>query len=154
LQFRPSDDLSLTLDLMRGSFKDEEDDYLFGSWSGDATAARDLTIDANGVVTRGTFDNTQHEFKSYDRHRDEDYTQASLNMNWLVGDWQIDALAGISTAESRRQNTQAKWIRYAPLTQEYSGNGMIRSSEAYDLANDVTDYTFEFWDFDNTKVDD
>lgn len=153
-QYRPTDSLELGLDLMAGNFSGKEDDYLFGSWSGDATRARDLTIDQNGVVTKGTFDNTQHEFKSYDRYRDEDYQQASFTLNWLVDGWTVDALIGYSGAERDYQRTQAKWINFAPLTQQYTDNGMVRSSEGFDLANDVSDYTFKFWDFDNTKVED
>lgn len=154
VQFRPNEDLLLSLDIMAGNFYGKEDDYLFGSWSGDATRARDLTIDANGVVTTGTFDNTQHEFKSYDRYRDEDYRQVSLKVDWALGDWDLDLLMGNSSADRSYQRTQAKWTAYAPITQTYATNGMVRTSEAFDLATDVSAYSFVFWDFDNTLVED
>ena len=154
VQFRPNENLLLSLDLMAGNFYGKEDDYMFGSWSGDATRARDLTIDANGVVTTGTFDNTQHEFKSYDRYRDEDYSQVSLKADWTLGDWELDMLLGNSSAERSYQRTQAKWTAYAPITQSYTTNGMTRTSEAFDLSSDVSEYAFVFWDFDNTLVED
>lgn len=154
LQYKANDDLIFSLGLMAGNFYGKEDDYMFGSWSGDATKASDLTIDDNGVVTKGTFANTQHEFKSYDRYRDEDYQQASVKLDWMINDWQVDGLIGFSSANKSYQKTQAKWIRYASMTQEYTQNGMIRTSEDYDLANDQTEYIFKFWDFDNTEVED
>jgi iron complex outermembrane receptor protein len=153
-QYRPIADMELSLDLMAGNFYGKEDDYMFGSWSGDATRATDLTIDQNGVVTKGTFANTQHEFKSYDRYRDEDYRQGSLKLDWAISGWDVDALIGFSSADRSYQRTQAKWKRYAPITQEYTANGMIRTSDEYDLASDLTRYGFVFMDFDNTKVKD
>ncbi|WP_340677579.1 TonB-dependent receptor [Paraglaciecola sp.] len=153
-QYRPLADMELSLDLMAGNFYGKEDDYMFGSWSGDATRATNLTIDQNNVVTKGTFDNTQHEFKSYDRYRDEDYRQGSLKLDWAVSGWDVDALIGFSSADRSYQRTQAKWKRYAPITQEYTANGMIRTSDEYDLASDLTGYGFVFMDFDNTKVKD
>lgn len=154
LQYRPMQDMEISLDAMSGNFKGKEDDYMFGSWTGDATKASDLTIDDNGVVTKGTFANTQHEYKSYDRYRDEDYNQASLKMDWSADGWDIEALVGFSSADRTYQRTQAKWTRYASMVQQYTNNGMIRSSTDFDLANDLTGYGFQFWDFDNTKVED
>lgn len=153
-QYQLADNIRFGLDAMSGNFSGKEDDYMFGSWSGDATMARDLTIDSNGVVTKGTFENTQHEFKSYDRYRDEDYHQVSLNLDMQLAGWNIDTLIGYNAAKRDYQRTQAKWTQYASLTQEYTNNGMIRTSENFDLATDVSGYAFEFWDFDNTKVED
>ncbi|MGK0305785.1 MAG: iron complex outermembrane receptor protein [Gammaproteobacteria bacterium] len=153
-QYRPTEDITLGLDILIGNFYGKEDDYMFGSWSGSSHQASDLTIDDNNVVTKGTFSNTQHEFKSYDRYRDEDYQQASLKFDWSINDWDIDGLIGFSGADRTYQKTQAKWIQYASITQEYTDNGMIRTSNDYDLAEDQSGYTFKFWDFDNTKVED
>ncbi|MDC8829360.1 TonB-dependent receptor [Alteromonas gilva] len=154
LQYRPNTQMLWTLDVMAGNFKGKEDDYMFGSWTGDVTRAYDLTIDNNNIITKGSFDNAQHEFKSYDRYRDEDYHQASLNFDWDINQWQIKTLLGYSGAQRSYQRTQAKWTNYAAITQEYTDNGMIRYSSDLDLANDVEEYSFVFWDFDNTKTED
>jgi iron complex outermembrane recepter protein len=159
IQFRPNDNLEFSLDLMAGNYQDHEQDYLFGSWSGASTTVSNLVVDSTtvpglDVITSGTFDNVQHEFKSYDRYRDESYKQASLSMDWQIEDWTVKAMLGYSGAKRDYQRTQAKWTRYEQGNQYYVANGMDRSSDVFDMANDVSGYEFVFWDFDNTKVKD
>lgn len=159
IQYRPSEDLKFSLDVLAGNFSGKEDNYLFGSWSGSSTSVSDMVVDSTTVpgldiITSGTFDHVQHEFKSYDFIRDEDYAQASFSMDWDLDVWTVNAMVGYSGAKRDYQRTQAKWKTYAQGKQEYVSNGMIRSSEEFDLANDVSNYEFVFWDFDNTKVKD
>jgi iron complex outermembrane recepter protein len=138
--------MELSLDVMLGSFKDYKNDYLYGTFVGDASAAYDLVIDDFGVVTEGTFDNAQHEFKSYTSNRIEDFEQIGFSFDWQWGIWNFDGLIGYSKTEHERPVTQLKWTYNATLHQKIGKDGVSRSSPDFDMTRELDEFTFDMFE--------
>ena len=113
LQYRPSDDLRLTLDLMWGHSwrqynRDDVDWYIRNS--GPTTTGGmvpiGVTVDANNVVTSGTFANSAFFDESTLRVETLDYKSAQSSLTWKANDrLRIDADAGITRSTFRRAST-------------------------------------------------
>ena len=113
LQYRPSDALRLALDLMWGHSwrqynRDDIDWYIRNS--GPTTTGGmvpvGVTVDANDVVTSGTFANSAFFDESTLRVETLDYKSAQSSLTWQANDHLlIDADAGLTRSTFRRDST-------------------------------------------------
>jgi iron complex outermembrane recepter protein len=146
VQFRPTDNLELSLDVMLGEMEEQRDQFLYATYFGRASGASNLTVDNYGMITSGTFENVLHEFKSYRDQQEKDFTQIGFTADWQVGDWAIDALVGYNKAERKTGLDYFKWgTNDHDVVYEFVGESFTRSSTGF---NPQTDAITKFSNYD------
>lgn len=167
LQYKPSEQFSITFDAFLGSYDTTEDEYDAAGYSASSNSTLetihdydDTTLsDAGIVVLRDvSYTNTQHEFLSKEYVNETDYRQFGGEMNWETGDWRINVLGGYSGAEKTRDNANLKHVAYAPSRTRYTENGgeTIPSDNprTIDMYNAPASYLFEAYETTYEKIKD
>lgn len=167
LQYRPSDQFSVTFDAFLGSFDTVEDEYDAAAYSASSRSTLDtiheyddtMLADSGIVVLRDvSYTATQHEFLSKERITETDYRQFGGEMNWQPGNWEIDLLAGYSSASKSRDNANLKHVAYAPSRTRYTETGgeTIPSGDpnTIDMYNSPESYLFEAYETTYEEIED
>lgn len=167
LQYKPSNNFSLTFDAMVGGYDTTEDEYDAAAYSASSRStletvhAYDATTLSNYgmVVLRDvSYTATQHEFLSKERINETDFNQYSLTLDWKEGDWNIDAMIGYSGAEKTTDYANLKHVAYAPSRTRWTGNSgeTIPSTNpgTIDMYNAADKYLFEAYETTLEKVKD
>lgn len=167
LQYRPSDQFSLTFDAFLGSSDTVEDEYDAAAYSASSRSTLgiiheydDTTLADSGIVVLRdvSYTATQHEFLSKERITETDYRQFGGEMNWETGNWEIDLLAGYSGASKTRDNANLKHVAYAPSRTRYTETGgeTIPSDDpnTIDMYNSPESYLFEAYETTYEEIED
>lgn len=167
LQYRPSEQFSLTFDAFLGSFDTVEDEYDAAAYSASSRSTLgiiheydDTTLADSGIVVLRdvSYTATQHEFLSKERITETDYRQFGGEMNWETGNWEIDLLAGYSGASKSRDNANLKHVAYAPSRTRYTETGgeTIPSDDpnTIDMYNSPESYLFEAYETTYEEIED
>ena len=155
LQYRPSDALRLGLDLMWGHSwrqynRDDADWYIRNS--GPTTTGGmvpiGVAVDANDVVTAGTFANAAFFDESTLRVETLDYKSAQSSLTWKPSDrLRIDADAGLTRSTFRRDSTSFLFDTpfNSGITVRYvnNGSGAPAIQTNIDLNNPNLGWTFD-----------
>ncbi|MDO6745833.1 TonB-dependent receptor [Gilvimarinus sp. 1_MG-2023] len=167
IQFKPSNNFSLTFDALVGKYDATEDEYDAAAYSAsspsslaeihdyDSTTLSDYGIT---VLTDTSYALTQHEFLSKEDVNETDYQQFSLASEWSVGLWSIDGLLGYSGAEKFSDRTNLKHTSYAPSRTRYTDQGgqtlMSDDPDSIDMYNAPSSYLFDFYDVTLEEIQD
>lgn len=167
LQYKPSQDLTLTFDAMLGNFDDHEDEYDAAAYAASSIStlenvnAYDSTTLAEygiTVLTDVDYADTQHEFLSKENSYDTDYSQYSLDLDWRWGEWDVNGLVGYSGAEKDAETTNLKHTAYAPSRTRYTSTGAetIPSDNAnsIDMFNSPESYAFDYYEVQREAISD
>ncbi len=167
LQYKPSQDFSLTFDAMLGSYDTHEDEYDAAAYSASSksTLQRIYDYDADTLADDGlvvlrdvAYTATQHEFLSKERTNKTDYSQYSLNLDWKGDTWQLDAMAGYSGADKSLDYANLKHVAYAPSRTRWTGHSgeTIPSDDpnTIDMYNAPERYLFEAYETSLEKISD
>ncbi|MGI4818353.1 MAG: TonB-dependent receptor [Janthinobacterium lividum] len=159
LQYRPSPNFSLTFDAMLGGYDTVEDEYDAAAYSASSRSTLetihdydDTTLaDYGMVVLRDvSYTATQHEFLSKERINKTDFQQFGTTLNWLTGNWEINALVGYSGAEKTADHANLKHVAYAPSRTRWTERGgetiPSDSSNGFDMYNSPQSYLFEAYE--------
>lgn len=167
LQYKPSDNFSLSFDSLIGTYDTTEDEYDAAAYSASSRSTLDTiheyddtTLSEYGIVVLRdvSYTATQHEFLSKERINETEYSQFGVEMNWVKGAWTIDALAGYSGAEKSLDYANLKHVAYAPSRTRYTGNGgeTIPSNDpaTIDMYNSPESYLFEAYETTYEEISD
>jgi iron complex outermembrane receptor protein len=159
LQYQPSDALTVSFDAMIGKFDVTEDEYDAAAYSASSRSTfetiheyDDTTLSAyDMVVLRDvSYTATQHEFLSKERINETDYSQYGIELDWDIGSWTINALAGYSGAEKSLDYANLKHVAYAPSRTRWTGNGgetiLSANPASIDMYNAPNSYLFEAYE--------
>ncbi|MCP1338235.1 TonB-dependent receptor [Idiomarina sp. M1R2S28] len=167
IQYKPSNDFSLTLDAMLGGYDNTEDEYDAAAYSASSVSALeriheydDTTFSEYGMVVLSdvSYAATQHEFLSKENVHETDYSQLSLSMDWQLGEWAVTGLLGYSGAEKTSDRTNLKHTAYAPSRTRYTDTGgeTIPSDnpDTIDMYQSPGSYLFDFYDVNLEEITD
>jgi len=159
LQYKPSNNFSLTFDAMVGGYDTVEDEYDAAAYSASSRSTLDTihayddqTLSRYGMVVLRdvSYTATQHEILSKQYLNDTDYSQYSLDMDWKGDGWRLDALVGYSGAEKTSDTANLKHVAYAPSRTRWTGNGgeTVRSDDpaSIDMYDASDKYLFEAYE--------
>lgn len=167
LQYKPSDQFSLSFDAFLGSYDVTEDEYDAAAYSASSRSTLDTiheyddtTLSDYGIVVLRdvSYTATQHEFLSKERVNETDYRQFGAELNWESGPWSIDALGGYSGAEKTLDSANLKHVAYAPSRTRYTETGgeTIPSDDpnTIDMYNSPESYLFEAYETSYEEITD
>uniref|UniRef100_A0A8J8AW09 TonB-dependent receptor n=2 Tax=Coralloluteibacterium stylophorae TaxID=1776034 RepID=A0A8J8AW09_9GAMM len=167
LQYKPSNDFSLTFDTLHGSFDTTEDEYDAAAYSASSRSTLDTIheYDSTTLADYGitvlrdvSYTATQHEFLSKERINETDYQQYSLAMDWTPGDWEVNGLVGFSGAEKTYDYANLKHVAYAPSRTRWTEDGgetiPSAASAGFDMYDSPESYLFEAYETQLEHVDD
>ncbi|SEL59745.1 TonB-dependent receptor [Pseudoxanthomonas sp. GM95] len=167
VQYKPSNDFSLSFDAMVGGYDTTEDEYDAAAYSASSRSTLEQIYDYDAetlsdygiVVLRDVaYTATQHEFLSKERINKTDYSQFSANLDWKGDSWTLDGLVGYSGAEKTLDSSNLKHVAYAPSRTrwtEKSGETIPSSNPAtIDMYNAPDKYLFEAYETTLEKVND
>jgi TonB-dependent receptor len=167
IQYKPSYELSFTFDAMLGSFDTTENGYDAAAYSASSSSALeevhaydDTTLAEYGmiVLTDVSYANTQHEFLSLENTNKTDFTQYSLQLDWEVAGWDVNALVGYSGAEKSGEEVNLKHTAYGPTRTRFTATGgeTIRSDNpnSFNMYTSPGAYKFDHYDVDLEDVSD
>ncbi|GAB5351788.1 TonB-dependent receptor [Qipengyuania sp. 483] len=167
LQYKPSDDLSVTFDAFLGSYDSTEDEYDAAAYSASSRSTLDVIHDYDEttladygiVVLRDvSYTATQHEFLSKERVNETNYRQFGGELNWSPGNWSIDMLGGYSGADKSSDYANLKHVAYAPSRTRYTETGgeTIPSDDpaSFDMYNSPASYLFEAYETTYEEIED
>lgn len=165
LQYRPAAHFSLTFDAMVGHYDTAEDEYDNAAYtaSSRSTLERVHAFDADTLSRYGMlvlrdvdYTATQHESLSKQHRNTTDFKQASLSLDWQLGQWDIDAMLGWSGAEKSNDYASLKHVAYAPSRSSWLGSSGINTPGAggFDMYNAADDYLFQAYDVSRAQVRD
>lgn len=167
LQYKPSEQFSLSFDAFLGSYDTTEDEYDAAGYSASSNSTLDTihdfdatTLSKDGIVVLRdvSYTNTQHEFLSKEYINETDYRQFGGEMNWQTGSWTINLLGGYSGAKKTRDNSNLKHVAYAPSRTRYTETGgeTIPSDDprSIDMYNSPSSYLFEAYETTFEKIKD
>lgn len=167
LQYKPTDEFSVTFDAMLGGFKSVEDGYDAAAYSASSSSTLEkvhaydnTTLAEYGmtVLTDASYTNTQHEFLSKEFVKDTDYTQYSLSLDWDIAGWQITGLLGYSGADKLSDSANLKHTAYGPSRTRYTANGgeTIQSDnpDSFDMYNNPGKYNFAHYKVELEEISD
>jgi len=167
LQYKPSNDFSLSFDAMLGGYDAHEDEYDAAAYSASSRSTLEQIYeydaqtlsDYDMVVLRDVaYTATQHEFLSKERSNKTDYQQFGLNLDWKGDTWQLDAMAGYSGAEKTLDYANLKHVAYAPSRTRWtadSGETIPSDNPAtIDMYNAPDSYLFEAYETTYEKIQD
>ena len=167
LQYKPSDDLSVTFDAFLGSYDSTEDEYDAAAYSASSRSTLDVIHDYDDttladygiVVLRDvSYTATQHEFLSKERVNETNYRQFGGELNWSPGNWTIDMLGGYSGADKSSDYANLKHVAYAPSRTRYTETGgeTIPSDDpaSFDMYNSPASYLFEAYETTYEEIED
>lgn len=167
LQYKPSNDFSLTFDAMLGGYDTTEDEYDAAAYSASSRSTLetiheydDTTLSEYGmlVLRDVSYTATQHEFLSKERINETDFSQYSLTLDWKGDSWQVDAMLGYSGAEKTSDFANLKHVAYAPSRTRWAGNSGETVPSAnpgtIDMYNAPDKYLFEAYETTLEKITD
>lgn len=167
LQYKPSNNFSLTFDAMVGGYDTTEDEYDAAAYSASSRSTLQTiheydatTLSEYGMVVLRdvSYTATQHEFLSKERINETDFNQYSLAMDWKGDTWDVDAMIGYSGAEKTLDYANLKHVAYAPTRTRWTGNSgeTIPSANAasFDMYNSPNRYLFEAYETTLEKITD
>ncbi|SEJ75460.1 TonB-dependent receptor [Sphingomonas sp. OV641] len=167
VQYKPSNDFSLAFDAFVGSYDTVEDEYDAAGYSASSNStletihefdATTLSKDGLIVLRDVSYTNTQHEFLSKEYLNGTDYRQFGGEMNWVTGNWKINALGGYSGAKKTLDYANLKHVAYAPSRTRYTENGgeTIPSANprTIDMYNAPASYLFEAYETTRERIED
>ena len=167
LQYKPSDDLSVTFDAFLGSYDSTEDEYDAAAYSASSRSTLDVIHDYDDttladygiVVLRDvSYTATQHEFLSKERVNETNYRQFGGELNWAPGNWTIDMLGGYSGADKSSDYANLKHVAYAPSRTRYTETGgeTIPSDDpaSFDMYNSPASYLLEAYETTYEEIED
>lgn len=146
IQYKPSDDFSLTFDGMLGGYVDDELSYNAHNYTSASNstleqihAYDDTTMSQYGmvIITDATFALTQHEILTEQKKNDTEFNQFSMTLDWEIDGWTIDGLIGYSGAEKTRDEMSIKYEADQRSRTRYTSN----SSETIVAAPSADDPT-------------
>lgn len=118
LQYKPSDTFSLTFGAMLSGYDTRADQYAATDYTSDSPSypeeihAIDSTSLAEygiSVITDATYAATQHELVTDREEYEKDYGQYSADIEWQVAGWDVNALAGYSSAHFKKLRQEVKY---------------------------------------------
>lgn len=167
LQYRPSNDFSLTFDAMVGAYDTTEDEYDAAAYSASSRSTLGTiheydatTLSEYGMVVLRdvSYTATQHEILSKERINKTDYSQYSVALDWKGEDWNLDAMLGYSGAEKTLDYSNLKHVAYAPSRTRWTGNSgetvPSASPGSIDMYDASDKYLFEAYETTLEKVTD
>lgn len=167
LQYKPSDNFSVSFDALFGGYKPHQDTYDAAAYSASSKstlqtihAFDDKTLSEYGMVVLRdvSYTATQHEFLSTEYVNKSDYRQFSLDADWQTGAWKISALAGYSGANSSHDYANTKHVAYKPTRTRWTEKGgeTIASADpkTFDMYNSPSSYLFEAYETTYEEVAD
>ncbi|VUD62697.1 Vitamin B12 transporter BtuB [Thalassocella blandensis] len=167
VQFKPSNEFSLTFDAMFGSYDAHEDEYDAAAYSASSPSTLEqihdfdnTTLSAYGVtvLTDTSYALTQHEFLSKENSSQTDYSQFSIDLEWQFGNWEVEGLLGYSGAEKSAERTNLKHTAYAPSRTRFTSQGgeTIPSDnpDTIDMYNAPDKYLFDFYEVVREEISD
>ncbi|MFY8325138.1 TonB-dependent receptor [Pseudoalteromonas sp. ZZD1] len=167
LQYKPSNEFSLTFDGLLGGFDDHEDEYDAAAYAASSISSLERvnqydssTLSDYGitVLTDVDYAATQHEFLSKENSSDTEYQQFSVAMDWLVGQWDINGLFGYSGADKSIESTNLKHTAYRATRSRYTSTGAetISSDNAdtFDMYNSPEAYLFDYNEVNREAISD
>jgi iron complex outermembrane recepter protein len=167
LQYKPSNNFSLTFDAMVGGYDSTEDEYDAAAYSASSRSTFDTiheydatTLSEYGMVVLRdvSYTATQHEMLSKERINKTDYSQYSMAMDWKGDSWYVDALVGYSGAEKTSDFSNLKHVAYAPSRTRWTGDSgetiPTAAAGSFDMYNDPGRYLFEAYETTLEKVKD
>ncbi|MEJ1097048.1 MULTISPECIES: TonB-dependent receptor [unclassified Pseudoxanthomonas] len=167
LQYKPSNNFSLTFDAMVGSYDTTEDEYDAAAYSASSRSTLETiheydatTLSQYGMVVLRdvSYTATQHEFLSKERVNETDFNQYSLALDWKGDTWDVDGMIGYSGAEKTLDYANLKHVAYAPSRTRWTGNSgeTIRSANpaSFDMYNAPNRYLFEAYETTLEKITD
>jgi TonB-dependent receptor len=167
LQYKPSNDFSLTFDAMLGGYDTTEDEYDAAAYSASSRSTLetiheydDTTLSEYGmlVLRDVSYTATQHEFLSKERINETDFSQYSLALDWKGDSWEVDAMLGYSGAEKTSDFANLKHVAYAPSRTRWTGDSGETVPSAnpgtIDMYNSPGRYLFEAYETTLEKVTD
>lgn len=166
-QYQPSETFSLAFDAMLGGYDNTEDEYDAAAYTASSISALEtvheydsITLAKHGIVVLRdvSYADTQHEFLSKENVHKTDFTQYSLNMDWELGGWFIEGLAGYSGAEKTSDTSNLKHVAFAPSRSRYTGNGgetlVSANPESFDMYNSPEKYLFDSYEVNLEDIQD
>jgi iron complex outermembrane receptor protein len=166
-QYKPSSTFGLTFDAMLGGYDNTEDEYDAAAYTASSISALETvhgydntTLAKHGIVvlTDVSYANTQHELLSKENVHKTDYTQYSLNMDWEIGGWIVEGLAGYSGAEKTSDTSNLKHVAYAPSRSRYTNNGgetlVSANPKSIDMYNSPEKYLFDSYEVNLEEIQD
>ncbi|MDR6981948.1 TonB-dependent receptor [Rheinheimera pacifica] len=167
LQYKPSNNFSLTLDAMKGGYDVTEDEYDAAAYSASSRSTLetihdydDTTLAQYGIVvlTDVSYTATQHEFLSKQRINETDYSQYSLALDWQTNGWDINGLVGYSGAKKDQDYANLKHVAYAPSRTRWTATGgetiVSANPASIDMYNSPQSYLFEAYETELARVTD
>ena len=157
LQYKPSNNFSLTFDGLIGNFDDHEDEYDAAAYTASSISALEkvhaydnTTLSEYGitVLTDADYAATQHELLSKENSHNTDYQQYSLTMESVLGEWDVYGLMGYSGAQKTSENTNLKHTAYRATRSRYTDTGAetisSENAESFDMYNTPEAYLFDY----------
>ena len=167
LQFKPSNEFTLSFDAMLGGYDTVEDEYDAAAYSASSKSTLETIHDYDSttlaehgitVLTDVSYALTQHEFLTKERVHETDYSQYSAEFDWLIGDWEVHGLIGYSGAEKASDVSNLKHTSYAPTRTRYTSTGgetiMSDNPSTIDMYNSPNSYLFDYYDVDYEEISD
>ncbi|WP_088334141.1 TonB-dependent receptor [Sphingomonas mucosissima] len=167
VQYKPSNEFSLSVDAFLGSYDVTEDEYDAAGYSASSNStlatihefdAKTLSKDGIVVLRDVSYTNTQHEFLSKEFIRETDYRQFGTEMNWTPGSWKINVLGGYSGAEKTLDSANLKHVAYAPSRTRYTKTGgetvPSDNPRTIDMYNAPASYLFEAYETQRERIQD
>lgn len=167
LQYKPSNEFTLSFDAMVGGYDSTEDEYDAAAYSASSSSTLEQihsydsqTLSEHGitVLTDVSYALTQHEFLSKENIHQTDYNQYSVEMDWVIDSWEVHGLIGYSGAEKESDTTNLKHTSYAPTRTRYTPTGgeTIASDNpnTIDMYNSPETYLFDYYDVDYVEITD
>lgn len=167
LQYKPSEQFSLSFDAFVGSYDTDVDEYDAAGYSASSSSTLDTiheyddtTLAKDGIIVLRdvSYTNTQHEFLSKEYLNKTDYRQFGGEMNWETGAWTINVLGGYSGAKKTLDFANLKHVAYAPSRTRYTENGgeTIPSDDpnTIDMYDAPESYLFEAYETTFEKIKD
>ncbi|KAF1719258.1 TonB-dependent receptor [Pseudoxanthomonas wuyuanensis] len=167
LQYKPSNNFSLTFDAMVGGYDTTEDEYDAAAYSASSRSTLETiheydasTLSRYGMVVLRdvSYTATQHEFLSKERINKTDFSQYSLTLDWKGDSWDIDAMVGYSGAEKTLDYSNLKHVAYAPSRTRWTGDSgeTIPSANpgTIDMYDSPQSYLFEAYETTLEKITD
>lgn len=167
LQYKPSDNFSVSFDALIGAYDTHEDEYDAAAYSASSRSTLqaiheydDETLaDYGMVVLRDvSYTATQHEFLSKERIANTNYRQFGIDADWQYDAWKIRALIGYSGADATDDYANLKHVAYAPSRTRWTAKGgeTVPSADpnTIDMYNAPAKYLFEAYETTYEKITD
>ncbi len=167
LQYKPSNNFSVTFDAMLGGYDTTEDEYDAAAYSASSRSTLETiheydatTLSEYGMVVLRdvSYTATQHEFLSKERINETDFSQYSLTLDWKGDSWDVDAMLGYSGAEKTSDFANLKHVAYAPSRTRWTGDSGETLPSAnpgtIDMYNSPGSYLFEAYETTLEKITD